>query len=506
MREKTLFLPLASFSWNFYLFQGCEKMETVIKYFTIALCAGYIFKKLLGIDIRKIDATLDIFGAISTALFLHVIDAHEVGIIIVVLLYCVGNGLLYNLKISVSFVGGIISFGLAYLGSLITSVLVLPISFIFALFAIPVETIATINTISISLLQQATTYLLFRVSRLEKGMPFLQNAKAGWFGMALGLTILFATSFILAHHKENALIPFYIVIIAESGFVLILWWRQKILDRYNERIHRKQLEDARTEAEQIAAERESLKRDNQELAKLIHTDSKMVSAVGASAAELLQEAEFRDNFKKQRANDLISFIETYNRERSAALFDYNNHVKQLPQTGLAGVDAMIAQMQRAAFLEGIDFDFNFTGTIKAFVPAAVNEVDLAKLIGDLAQNAINATRDYKTKRIIVFFSAAELFKIDILDSGDLFPVEVIAKLGCEQITTHANSGGSGYGMVTVFEICRKYGASFVLEETPEKVFSKKVAICFDGLMQFRIHTSREEVLATKSIRQDVIWT
>lgn len=482
-------------------------MQAIIKYFFIFSGTTFMVKKLLNISPRPVLRIVEVLCSFILAAISVSTSRIQIGTILITAIFLsVEISIFYHQHLSVSLVAGIISIGLAYLAYALASVAVAPVFILLLYLRLSENTIAILGNVSCGLIQLVLVRLPFKFSRLKNGMPYLQQNKTGWFGSALSLFMLLAISILILNPQQSRLVALYDVIVAESGFILILWWRQNILDRYNERIHRKQLEDARNEAEQMAAERESLKRDNQDLAKLIHTDSKMVSAVGASAAELLQEAEFRDNFKKQRANDLISFVETYSRERSAVLFNYNNHAKQLPQTGLAGVDAMIAQMQRAAFLEGIDFDFNFAGTIKAFVPAVVNEVDLAKLIGDLAQNAVIATRGRKTKQIFVFFSATELFNIDILDSGDLFPAEVITKLGCEQITTHANSGGSGYGMVTVFEICRKHGASFVLEETPEKVFSKKVTICFDGLMQLRIHTSREEVLATKNIRQDVIWT
>ena len=84
--------------------------------------------------------------------------------------------------------------------------------------------------------------------------------------------------------------------------------------------------------------------------------------------------------------------------------------------------------------------------------------------------------------------------IRIYDSGEQFNERVLAKLGQEEVTTRAGDGGNGIGLFTVFEILRKYGASFTLDEAPDRIgFTKCIEIAFDGRRFFLVRTYRESV-------------
>ena len=56
------------------------------------------------------------------------------------------------------------------------------------------------------------------------------------------------------------------------------------------------------------------------------------------------------------------------------------------------------------------------------------------------------------------------YTISVFDSGDFFSKEVIKRLGKKRYTTHKDTGGSGIGMMTVFELLKIYNASFSINE------------------------------------------
>ena len=59
--------------------------------------------------------------------------------------------------------------------------------------------------------------------------------------------------------------------------------------------------------------------------------------------------------------------------------------------------------------------------------------------------------------------------------------------------------------MTTFALLNKYCASFVIDEHPHNSeYTKKVSIVFDFLNQFRIHTSREELLEITGQTSDII--
>lgn len=70
------------------------------------------------------------------------------------------------------------------------------------------------------------------------------------------------------------------------------------------------------------------------------------------------------------------------------------------------------------------------------------------LLADLVENAIIAIRSRTSKRILVSISISEgHYLIDVFDGGIPFEAETIINLGLKKITTHADSSGSGIGLV-----------------------------------------------------------
>ena len=80
----------------------------------------------------------------------------------------------------------------------------------------------------------------------------------------------------------------------------------------------------------------------------------------------------------------------------------------------------------------------------------------------------------------------------VFDSGIPFEIDTLIRLGTQRVTTHAETGGSGVGFETTFEILRQYKASLIInEQDPSPVdFSKSVSIRFDGKKHYIIETHR----------------
>ena len=81
----------------------------------------------------------------------------------------------------------------------------------------------------------------------------------------------------------------------------------------------------------------------------------------------------------------------------------------------------------------------------------------------------------------------DTFFVQVSDSGIPFSQEVLDKLGTQRITTHRDTGGSGIGMMTICEICKKCEASFSISPYPNSSpYTKAVKICFDRKNSFHI--------------------
>ena len=89
-------------------------------------------------------------------------------------------------------------------------------------------------------------------------------------------------------------------------------------------------------------------------------------------------------------------------------------------------------------------------------------------------------------------------RLEVLDSGENFKPEVLKNLGRRRITTHANDGGSGIGLMNLFGIMKQTQASFTIEEYPcygsRGKYTKALSVTFDGAGKYRIITDRAEEL------------
>lgn len=488
-----------------------------IKYFFIIVCSFFIFKKLLNIPMKARQAGLDALLSAALAVGLYGMYQHFYGaVFITVVLFCAAASLLYKQKHRVAFVTGALSFGLAYAISFPATVisaaalyLILSLirnsgsGFDYQSYS---QEIYRIMSLAAGVFQMIISTLPFRFSRLKRGMPYLQQDKAGTFGTIVSLILLLVCSFATSPLGQEIGISTYYVVIAEAGMILILWWRAKIIARFKERMRQKQMADNAEELRQAMERIAVLERDNERMAKIIHADNKSIPAMGAAVMKTLQTAVFPSVEDRQEALDLLQQLNDTAQSRAKLFFVYRNSERNFPQTGVPGVDIMIRHMGQRAYEAGIHFDFGFSGSVKYMTQTEIMEQDLVNIIGDLVENAIIAERESPLKNILLYISIVEQkYRLEISDSGAPFEPGTIARLGKQRFTTHADTGGSGYGMVTLFEILRKYGASFVLEEySPGGPFTKKISLCFDDMSQFRLITDRQEVLALEIGRDDVL--
>ena len=74
----------------------------------------------------------------------------------------------------------------------------------------------------------------------------------------------------------------------------------------------------------------------------------------------------------------------------------------------------------------------------------------------------------------------------------MFEVDTFNLLGIENITTHKDTGGSGIGFATIFEILDKTNASIIIEEYQSDTsdYSKCIIIKFDNKHDFIIRSYR----------------
>ena len=162
-------------------------------------------------------------------------------------------------------------------------------------------------------------------------------------------------------------------------------------------------------------------------------------------------------------------------------------------------------MEKKAYADGVNFQITLQDCPEAIRKSGVRDTDLCTLIADLVDNARISMRAVRAKNILLCLGRTEDgLSLDVFDSGTPFAPEVIARMGLERVTTHAD--GSGIGIMTTFTILRRYGASFRLDESlGSALYTKKLSIRFDGRCRTQIKTRRQELLALAEKRPDLDW-
>lgn len=278
------------------------------------------------------------------------------------------------------------------------------------------------------------------------------------------------------------------------GLTILLWWRKRISDKYINKVYERNikiLEDTL----------DTQKTEIENLSKIIHKDNKVLSALRLAVSEQSKNNS-ENNAELQKLLTEITHLED---ERKECLTDYEQNTKVLPKTGVYSTDMIISYLYKRAAKESIAFDISITGDIPYMVTDAVDTYDLNTMIADLGENAIIATSNSSTKSILLIIGYREgTAFFDIYDSGADFDAGVIANLGKRRHTTHKNTGGSGIGLMTTYELVNKYHATFEIEELyGNKLFTKRVSVLFDNNSRIAVHSSRPEIIAACKTRNDI---
>ena len=203
---------------------------------------------------------------------------------------------------------------------------------------------------------------------------------------------------------------------------------------------------------------------------------------------------------------MLEQLESMTRERSGILNTYEHKNKVLPSTNVPSIDTLMSYMLQKSNGYQIEFDLTVSGSVKYLVQNILDETDLRTLLADFMENAIIATKQCERRKILVHIGIVnEIYTIDVFDSGISFTAETLLHIGQMRFTTHKKDGGSGIGLMSTFEIARKYQSSFIIEELDSRdLFVKKVSMCFDQLGQYRVKTNQAENVHLLSRRNDVI--
>lgn len=479
------------------------------KYFFIILCCFYLSRKLLCVSSNKIEYLIELCTSVPLA-FISLYTKQYINtlnVFITLLLLTSFIIIRHKFSIRTSIPTATISFGLSYFVFIFSVLLTTPIKITFLYFSFS----GLFSDFLLYLIGGIIQILLIRIpftsKRLKNGMPFLKHGRFEDIGflisILLSLTIVFFTATPSIQIKLFVCLP----LILTCGLLLFVWWFKRLKTSYIEKLRVKEIESLKFEIQQLRDEVENLRQNNNDLSKLIHKDNKLIPAMENVVKTLAASAVFPDESTNKQAQDLLETLHSISKERSGILTTYESTYKQTTQTGVISIDAICHYIEQRSAAQKTVFHFAFACSVKHLTDTIIDENTLTTLIADLTENALISIKESKEKSALLSLGIEnQLYVLRIYDSGTAFPPEVLCNFGLKRTTTHAKDGGSGIGLMTVYEILKKSKASFLLDETIEtSTYTKVISIYFDGLFQIRIKSRRPEIMELSKVRKDFIF-
>ena len=248
---------------------------------------------------------------------------------------------------------------------------------------------------------------------------------------------------------------------------------------------------------------EHLKKQNEELGRLIHKDNKLIPAMETAVIDFLSASNQKEN--NALGQSLIFQLRELSGSRREILDEVSAARSHHFATGVPALDTMLTYFDRRAEARKMEFTVNVTPDLKAYVPSRISSDDITHLLADLLENAIIAVTPCTNRKIrLQIYPYRKWFVIELSDTGIPFQTKSLLQFGIQQLTTHKDSGGSGIGLMDIWKLKEKYHASIHITEYPDSSpFSKRITLLLDHRNQYLIGTWRREELKPESRRTDL---
>lgn len=457
-----------------------ENILAISKYAVLFTNSFYGFFKLSRIKLRLINL-LDLLVAIifSVGLYFATRQLRLLLPIGFVLLTCIYLLIRERRLILNTLTLCVISCGITIVTMAFAFIISIPIDYLTFLIT-PNDTIRDcVAIIASDLLQILFVFLIYKIKRFKSGITIQNND--GNIELLILISILSIFLMTLFYSDDIANSPFEIIVLTLifCGLGLIVWWKKYVTNNYHKQIYKRNEILYEHRIEEYENERNNLLNQNAELSKIIHRDNKLIPAMVMAVKELINNAP-----ENTELRGLLEQLEGLSDEHKEIIDAYQAQSDTLPKTGSIPIDAVLHYILSKTKQNNIEFNVNIA---KDCIPNLLSKIpdmtDLTTILCDLGENAIIATKNIPESKIHIAFEYSEFNapRICFYDNGPLFDDKVIVNMGKKRITTHRDDGGSGIGLMTLFEILNKYQASFCLDERQNMEFTKCIQITFDNL-------------------------
>ena len=369
------------------------------------------------------------------------------------------------------------SIAMVFVIDYISMIISLPFVFIVGNVSHFSHTFNIISYICVGIISIFLSVLSFKNKHIRSCLLQLKNKEYSYISTVLSLGIIFIyTYFRFSHIHSIVLAIIVIVFILLIGILFFISTEKEVYNKYNVHMNNLKITSLKNELSTIKEKQVELETTNNALEKIIHNDNKLIPALECTVKDILLD------YSTEKASALISKLDTIFSERKNALKYYERDYLLIATTDNIVVNSIINYMYKKSIDNGITFQYALFGDISNISNLGISDDDYCTLLADLIENAIIATRnnDYDKNIMIIINAFYEKCNFSVYDNGEYFSKDVLKKIGKKRTTTHKKEGGTGIGLMTTFELLRKYSASFSIDENiNNSEYTKCVSISFD---------------------------
>ena len=476
-----------------------ENVVDIIKIALICMCTYYINFKIINKNITTTlkNTIFNIIGIILVAIICRIVKnilGFSYNMMFMILLTSILFALNTKYPFTYSLLITIISLSINYIIFLITML----ISFILTV-------IFKIESVYIGLIFIIISYLILicvfnKINRFKNGFAFLQKYTKNEYIdiLILDISIVIIFSIIIISNYDKLLSRRTVVGLIIFSIIMFITIQKSLQLYYKQKLQEREVEGLKEELKQKNKEIEELEKENLKLNKKNHSIAHKQKSLEYELKQIALNNQIEDekhvkdkieNLSKEMQNETISI--------------------ELSKTSINEIDNMFKYMQSECIKNKIDFQLQINGNIHHMVNKHIGKEELEILIADMIKNAIIAINhsENSNKSILVRLGLIDgVYSLYVYDSGIEFEIDTLINLGIKPSTTHADSGGTGMGLMNTFDTLKKYKASLIIDEYGKPAndnFTKVIKIVFDNKNAYKIESYRKKYIQEKDINKRV---
>lgn len=404
-----------------------------------------------------------------------------------------------------SFSYAIVSVGISYT---LYSILIIPTTLIFAIvISHSVTLYISYITFIVGILTILVLYLLITNRRTIKALHLFCNYNNFYTYVFFIFCFLLIVVTAQAKIQANGNSKIYSIGLTLIDLILLYVIQRQTQKYYLSKLKKLELESLRQELAEKDALIQKLQESNDHLARIIHKDNKLIPSMVSAVSRYLRNVNTLDaDALRASGMTLARELEQMAQNRQGILSENEHQTDGIPHSGHAAVDAILLHMQNRAAALHIDYTVTLGAEFSDIVNRTITESDLTHLLADLIENALNATKESGTRCVLVHLGILyDAPVVEVSDSGRPFDPAVYQDFGLQKHSTHLNDGGSGIGLMDIWELKKKYAASLHIHEYEPGAasYTKRISVVFDRRNHYLIRTYRPQELLQYRIRTDM---